>query len=256
MTKIYETPYGNVHIPISSPIITVRTSGGFDSALLLYMIAKTCVEANSKAIIQPITVVRTNEDDYPSWHRVDNRPIVDGIVDWVRSEFPTADIKDKIWRDAFKWWENGNISYTDAQRDLVNEQCEAGPPADPSWHDCQLHDFNGVTKNPPVPMTINNQHENRELKRDHNDANSPAVAEDSCTVIHGAYNTGNRNVEPFRNTDKRVTIYLAKQFDVFEKLNTISRSCEGNREITNGWTKICGVCWWCQEREWACKEIL
>ena len=80
MTKIYETPYGNVHIPISSPIITVRTSGGFDSALLLYMVAKTCVEANSKAIIQPITVVRTNEDDYPSWHRVDNRPIVDGVM--------------------------------------------------------------------------------------------------------------------------------------------------------------------------------
>ena len=56
---------------------------------------------------------------------------------------------------------------------------------------------------------------------DVDDANSPAVAEDSCTVIHGANNTGNRNVEPFRNTDKRVTIYLAKQFNVFEKLSLL-----------------------------------
>tara|TARA_B100001778_G_C18599736_1_gene636614 strand:- start:2685 stop:3455 length:771 start_codon:yes stop_codon:yes gene_type:complete len=254
MTKIYETPYGAVHIPIVSPIITVRTSGGWDSALLLYMVAKTCVEAKANAIIQPITVVRTNEDEYPDWHRVDNLPIVDVIVDWVRSEFPTADVKDKIWKDAFKWWENGNISYTDAQRDLVREAAEASPPMHQSWHDCQLHDYNGVTKNPPVPMLIADKHQYRELKRDHNDANSPAVAEDSCTVIHGPHNLNRRMVEPFRNADKRVCMYLARQFGIFEKLNTISRSCEGDRESTNSWTKVCGICWWCQEREWACKE--
>ena len=251
MTKIYETPYGNVHLPVASPIVTVRCSGGFDSALLLYLIAQACSENNPTAIVQPITVVRTNEDDHPSWHRVDNLPIVDGIVDWVRTQFPSVTIRDKNWKDAIKWWENSNISYTDAQRALVDEQTDSIVELEGAYS-CRVFDYNGVTKNPPVPMTINDMHQHRELKRDVDDANSPAVAEGSCTVIHNVNGSRCRFVEPWRNADKRVTMHIARQLGVFDKINEISRSCEGDRESTDSWTKICGVCWWCQEREWAC----
>lgn len=249
MSKIYNTPYGNVHLPVDSPIVTVRTSGGFDSALLLYLIAQACSESNPTAIVQPLTVVRTNEDDHPSWHRVDNLPIVDGIVEWVRTQFPNVTIRDKNWKDAFKWWENKNISYTGAQRALVDEQTNSIVELEDSYS-CRVFDYNGVTKNPPVPMSINNMHQYRELKRDVDDANSPAI-EDSCTVIHGASGNRCRFVEPWRNADKRITMHIARQLGVFEKLNQISRSCEGNRESTDSWTKVCGVCWWCQERDWA-----
>lgn len=252
MTKIYETPYGNVHLPVTSPIVTVRCSGGFDSALLLYLIAQACTENNPDAIIQPLTVVRTNEVEHPSWHRVDNLPIVDGIVDWVRTQFPSVTIRDKNWKDAFKWWENNNISYTGAQRALVDEQTDSISELEGAYS-CRVFDYNGVTKNPPVPMTINDMHQHRELKRDDNDANSPAVAEGSCTVIHNLNGSRCRFVEPWRNADKRVTMYIARQLGVFEKINEISRSCEGDRESTDSWTKTCGVCWWCQERDWAMK---
>ena len=171
MTNIYETPYGNVHLPVASPIVTVRCSGGFDSALLLYLIAQACSENNPTAIVQPITVVRTNEDDHPSWHRVDNLPIVDGIVDWVRTQFPSVTIRDKNWKDAIKWWENSNISYTDAQRALVDEQTDSIVELEGAYS-CRVFDYNGVTKNPPVPMTINDMHQHRELKRDVDDANN------------------------------------------------------------------------------------
>lgn len=249
MSKIYNTPYGNVHLPVASPIVTVRTSGGFDSALLLYLIAQACSENNPTAIVQPLTVVRTNEDDYPSWHRVDNLPIVDDIVEWVRTQFPNVTIRDKNWKDAFKWWENKNISYTGAQRALVDEQTNSIVELEDSYS-CRVFDYNGVTKNPPVPMSINNMHQYRELKRDVDDAKDPAI-EDSCTVIHGVNDSRCRFVEPWRNADKRITMHIARQLGVFEKLNQISRSCEGNRESTDSWTKICGVCWWCQERDWA-----
>ena len=88
MISIYETPYKNVHINVSAPLCTVRTSGGFDSGLLLYMVAKTCAEHNPTAEIQPITVVRTNEDQHPEWHRVDNllMDAVDVLITSVMNE--------------------------------------------------------------------------------------------------------------------------------------------------------------------------
>ena len=251
MIKIYQTPYGDVHIPVGSPIITVRTSGGFDSGLLLYLVAQTCAELNPSAVIQPITVVRTNQEDRPNWHRVDNRPIVDNIVEWVQSQVPTVNVKTKQWTDAIEWWTNGNVSYTDAQRNLVKQNYRALTEDDNADYVCGIHDFNGVTKNPPVPMTINNMHQHREIKRDVNDKNAPAIAENSCTVVHNKDGRDGRFVEPFRNADKRVVMWLSNNLGIIETLDTLTRSCEGGREETDNWTKVCGTCWWCQERDWA-----
>lgn len=254
MIDFYETPYKNVHINVAAPIITVRCSGGFDSALLLYMVAKACKQLNPTAVIQPITVVRTNEEQHPEWHRVDNLPIVDDIIAWVREQFPDVNIKDKQWLDALKWWENGNVSYTDAQKKLVIQNIDVNALLE-SQYVTRVLDYNGVTKNPPVPMSINNMHEHRVRKRDFDDGISPAVDENSATVVHEMGGTNTNFVEPFRNTDKRVTMYLAKKLGILETLDSITRSCEGGREETENWTKICSTCWWCQERAWAMAEV-
>ena len=254
MISIYETPYKNVHINVSAPLCTVRTSGGFDSGLLLYMVAKTCSEHNPTAEIQPITVVRTNEDQYPQWHRVDNRPIVDSIVQWVRGQFPQIAIREKVWKDAFQWWENGNITYTDAQKTLVTQWVDPNKTIEDPYK-AQVFDFNGVTKNPPVPMSINNMHQHRELKRDYDEPGKPAEAENSCSIHKFKNKNTAQFQEPFRNSDKRVTIYLAREFGIFDDLNRLTRSCEGGREETSNWTKVCGTCWWCQERAWAMESV-
>ena len=94
-------------------------------------------------------------------------------------------------------------------------------------------------------------HQHRELKRDHDDTTKPAEAPDSCSIHKmKRYNTAQFQ-EPFRNADKRVTIWLAREFGILETLDSLTRSCEGGREETEGWTKVCGTCWWCQERDWA-----
>jgi hypothetical protein len=256
MIDVYETPYKAVHINVAAPVITVRTSGGFDSAVVLYLVAKGCAEHNTNAIIQPITVVRTNDVNYQSWHRVDNLPIVDGIIDWVRSQFPTVTIRDKLWENAHHWWNNNNISYLKAQRRLVRdvaaslESVELGPD-----YMAKLIDYNGITKNPPVPMSDGSGGvPNRNI-----DSHMPAINEGSATVMfmNGDFALDIQtqrtitHIEPFRNADKRITIHLATELGIFDTLNDITRSCEGGREETDGWTKTCDICWWCLEKDWA-----
>ena len=261
MNKIYQTPYGNVHIPVYAPKISILCSGGFDSALLLYMVAKTCQEFNPTATIMPLTVVRATDDtDDEHRRRVDNLPIVDNIINWVRGHFPDIDIQDKQYKLAYKYWENKNISYLEAQKNLIKESIDISLLDDlqePYKH-IQLN-FNGVTKNPPVPMDFTaDMHQFRELHRDTNCKKHQPMSDGSASTIHKVgwkYPDLVEFIEAFRNADKRVTITLAKQLGIFWDLNNMKRSCEGNHLDTNYWTTTCGKCWWCQERDWAIKEV-
>ena len=262
MIDIYETPYKNVHINVAAPVITVRCSGGFDSALLLYLIAKACNEHNNTAVIQPVTVIRTNNEEYERFSRIDNVPIVNAIVDWVRSEFPNLSIKNTVHKDTPLWWENGCEQYNLNQLDLALSFAPVDATRDKDharlhdlsilddMYDTELFDFNGITKNPPVTLA---GHEFREITRDI-DHEIPPMAAGSSSVLINHGNLRAQFQESFRNTDKRVTIYLAKQLGIFEKLNEITRSCEGNREATDGWTKTCDECWWCLEKQWAISQ--
>jgi hypothetical protein len=259
MIKIYQTPYGDVYIPVYAPKISVLCSGGFDSALLLYMVAKTCHEFNPTATIMPLTVVRATDDtDSEHRRRVDNLPIVDNIINYVRGKFPNLDIQDKKYKLAYKYWENGNKTYLEAQKNLIKENIDISLLDDlqEPYKYIQLN-FNGVTKNPPVPMNFTaDMHQFRELHRDTNCKKHQSISEGSASTSHLA---GQRLlvefIEAFRNADKRITITLAKQLGIFWDLNNMTRSCEGNHLDTNYWTTTCGKCWWCQERDWAVKEV-
>lgn len=263
MIDIYETPYKNVHINVAAPKITVRCSGGFDSALLLYLVAKACNTHNPTVVIQPITVVRTNSPDHEYHSRINNLPVVDRIVDWVRTQFPDITINDKMYMDTPQWWENGceqynlnqlSLAVQNAPEDATREEKHAelhNLTVLDDMYIAELLDFNGITKNPPIPLV---GHEFRELSRDHNH-DHPPMAQDSCSVHTSQDILRIQFQESFRNTDKRVTIYLAQQLGVFDTLNEITVSCEGNREATDGWTRTCNECWWCLEREWAINEV-
>jgi len=263
MIDIYETPYKNVHINVAAPVITVRCSGGFDSALLLYLVAKACNKHNNTATIQPITVIRTNDENYERYSRVDNVSIVNSIVGWVKTQFPDLNINDTVSMDTPHWWENGCEQYAlnqlklamsfapeDATRDEDHARLHDLSILDDKY-ETELFDFNGITKNPPV---VFNGHEFRETIRD-NDHETPPMLPDSASVCINQGMLKAQFQESFRNTDKRVTIYLSKQLGIFDTLNEITRSCEGNREATDGWTKTCDTCWWCLEKEWAINEV-
>jgi 7-cyano-7-deazaguanine synthase in queuosine biosynthesis len=45
-------------------------------------------------------------------------------------------------------------------------------------------------------------------------------------------------------------MWLANELGVLQDLLELTRSCEGGPVETEKFTKECGVCWWCLERQW------
>jgi 7-cyano-7-deazaguanine synthase in queuosine biosynthesis len=56
---------------------------------------------------------------------------------------------------------------------------------------------------------------------------------------------------PWRNADKRIVFWLAKEHSILNDMLKLTRSCEGDQWNTENFTKECGECWWCLERNWA-----
>lgn len=59
---------------------------------------------------------------------------------------------------------------------------------------------------------------------------------------------GVRFVTPFLALDKRASVYLYRQFNVWD-LMSLTHSC------TRSFTHACGKCFQCQEKEWALREV-
>lgn len=262
--KIFETPWGNVIINVDTACVVIKLSSGFDSALLLYMIAKTAREVNPSIRIRPITVRRMNTSGLDCWDRVDNYKNAVGVIQWVKSVFPEIDISDSIRFDAEHWWNcdpdsefmGVHHTYIVGQqmlnRYIIDQETKAG---NLSGHTYKFINYSGVTKNPDFELSGFNPEvsRNKKVEAGHSiamgDIDAPT---DSVSVIYkDETRHGTLSIDPFRNGDKRVTFHLADQLGILDTLLSISRSCEGSRELSNNWTEECHHCWWCYERTWA-----
>lgn len=256
----YSTPYGDVYMNYSAKNFVIRVSGGFDSAIMLYILAKAMHDNNATGVIRPITIRRQNPTNIRELDRVNCYTYADDIINWVRSEFPSVNIEDSVKADAEYWWLGKKIdgkhrtSYSFTQQLLcdylywryVSIYLKNHPNENPNqlWY-CE---YTGTTKNPPLDdETIPHSDESH---RDNLDPN--ILIENSVTT--GEINKSDAYLEPFRNADKRLTFWLADSLGILDKALSISRSCEGDPDQTDDFTKECGVCWWCLEREWANKN--
>jgi len=52
---------------------------------------------------------------------------------------------------------------------------------------------------------------------------------------------------PFSNVDKKAIAELYEHYNLIDTLFPMTRSCEAE---TNYFSKHCGKCWWCGEREY------
>ena len=254
-SRRYSTPYGDVLINYTTKNIGIRLSGGFDSAVMLYMIAYTLNETKSTAQIYPMTICRQNPSEYPKYDRVNAYLYADTVADYVRKSFPNVIIHPSIKEDANYWWaadciDGKNISsYTNAQKNLVRYNKWKLAQSNKENADLVYIDYTGTTKNPigtEVPPS-------EESHRDYN-RNNIICKESVTTLIQDSGNNYVAYVEPFRNADKRITMWLADNFSILQDLLKITKSCEGGPVETNVFTKDCGECWWCLERNWALKN--
>lgn len=259
-SDMYITPYGNVYINKKTESTGIRLSGGLDSAVVLYMIASTFNKYSIKTPIYPITVRRINTTEFTEYDRVNIYPYVDTIIDYIRSKFPNVVIKDSKKLDADLWWptehkDGKNIgNYTFAQTTLSNYQTwrftrpyifkEKNPQL---GEDILYCEYTGTTMNPSEDSGVPQSEES------HRDKKTNDYIENTASAIYVddfiAY------IEPFRNADKRITIWLAKHLGILEDLLPITRSCEGGPVETEEFTKECMKCWWCLERHWALDAV-
>lgn len=257
----YNTPYGDVYINCSSKNAGIALSGGLDSAVILYLLAKTLHDNNSKATIYPFTARRGNPTDFSEYDRVDIYPYVDKIISYVKEKFPTVTIAEPLKKDADYWWLTEHVngrnvgSYTETLTNLARYMAwrfsgsHEVDKQQPQHGELLYVEYTGITKNPPKDSLPQSD-------ESHRDVNHPnSLKKSSATIVTvDPQNPFVLYFEPFRNSDKRITMWLAEEYNILKDLLPITRSCEGGPTETENFTKECMECWWCLERHWALSQ--
>ncbi len=222
-----------IQIPIETNHAAIRLSGGADSALLLYLICVAYKAANKPVTIHPFTVIH----EIRNWQHYYSQQ----VIDFVRGEFNT-NIECPLLSTALQ--PKVTSSYIDEQERLKHSLVDL--------HYGDITCFNGVTINPPETKEVINfwgpVWSNREKHRDYTNVDEKRK---SLYCIDEGYN----EAHPFYCVDKRVVAKLYNQYDLTNTLLPLTRSCEGFAKVTDNYTKTCGECWWCKEREWAWKNV-
>lgn len=250
----YDTPYGAVYFNQVSKHNTIRLSGGFDSAVMLYFLAKSLSQFRDDAIIEPITIQRGNPNEHEKWDRVYIVPYAEKIIEYVREHFPNVTITDTIVENANYWWVAENVnganisSYTTSQETIANylrwrhrkriQNIE-------TLNERFYIEYNGVTRNPPAGCIEQSEESHRDLLDDRE------LFENSATVCHDTRLYWNYCYMPWRNADKRIVFWMAEQEGILDDMLKLTRSCEGDKWDSEDFTRECNSCWWCWERTWA-----
>jgi len=194
--------------------IGIKVSGGADSAGVSYMIFKTIHKQNLDV---EIVIITTDHTDKP-YQRIFSKK----VITWLQHEFPSVKVIAHVTNDT------GSMDYSDAQ-DVV---------LDKAYNEFKIErHYNGITQNPP--REISEQFEDESIG-EFDDTRFGKFAQWNGDNSHPGY-------RPFINTDKQGVASIYKQYNLLDTLFLETRSCE---EVTLDFSKHCGKCWYCKEREW------
>ena len=223
---IYETPYGKVLINVlDNDNMTLRLSGGADSAILLYLLCLTAIKENKKNNVFPISAIKDGRE-----HILDN---INNILSFIEDTFKThiesgsITINKTIHEKALDWLES------DVSLAIQNKLCKE------NIIKYQItSEFNGVTANPMDPKFKSIEETLKSTRAFNRDINEPfnvslpdrtntkmidSRVSETVSIVH---NHKNYSWKPFRNQDKRIPMYFYKQFNLNETLLNLTRSCE------------------------------
>ena len=197
--------------------VGIWMSGGADSSLLSYCLAKLIKDHNLDIKLQPLSVRRGRP----------NNPIYAGnVIDFIEE-----DLDVKL---------NDHIVYYPPKDDSHYMEIEIFKEKDGEHFERDLFQvqYSGITCNPPaddpsIPI-------NKERTRDE-DAERPLLTLNGFRFY----------MNPFFCINKRGLRQIYDQLGLVDKLFPLTFSCEGSVEDTKTHTQHCGKCWWCQERYWA-----
>lgn len=225
MKYIIDDQSAELIIPEGVKKIGVSMSGGADSSILCYLLAKQIKENNLDITIHPISAkfeIRPWSYKHASkavtFIKGDlNCPEIFGQHYWFNVPL------DECADDNEKQKHFGHIFSFLLQNNLID------------------HFFSGKTKNPA--QDIMDTFFDKQPQLDRNNPTEKNIYKSPVETV------------PWAMVDKRFVIGLYKELGLVNTLLPRTRSCEGDELGTNGFTETCGKCWWCEEREWALKEL-
>ncbi len=207
----------NQHYQKKVETIGIWMSGGADSSLLAYILAKKIKDDNLNIKIQPLSVRRGR-----GWN-----PIYAGnVIDFIEQDlnikmknhivyYPPMD--DEHYREIEVFREKDNENFLSDLFQIL---------------------YSGITCNPPSDdPTIS---KNKERTRDE-ESDRPLITHNGIRYY----------MNPFFGINKKKLKMIYDQLKLTDTLFSITRSCEGSDYETGNYTYHCKKCWWCEERYWA-----
>ena len=201
-----------IRIPDRVKTVSLKISGGADSAIVGYMLCKYVTEERPDIKIVPVTTIHPEKPFQEIYSK--------RVLEFLRNEF--GDIFTKHYVNTAK---NAD-DYVDAQ-DRVWQEANSIESID-----CN---FSGVTANPP--KEVYNQWLSAGPADNRDGKNFPQREKDSYRHLV--------------NIDKKGVAELYETLGLMETLFPITRSCEAyEHEPHYNIDKHCEQCWWCNERYW------
>lgn len=227
----------NLDIPLTTPAgnkiktIGIWMSGGADSSLLCYLLAKEIKVKNLPVKIQPLTVQKRPNifESIPVKNKIIEILDVEHIFnEHIIYHAPSEGWQTKAYLSMFA---------TKNRENIRNNLFQAL--------------FSGITTNPPREVQEQFQWgvlEDVESKR------GSHLMKDTVRYFTETENQIKYEFleyKPFFNINKKDIAELYKENNLLESLFPLTRSCE-DRNFLQG---HCGKCWWCEERRWAFERL-
>ena len=223
----YKNTFGKIQVMKNEHLFRGKTlgvsmSGGADSTILCYLLAKTIKKRDLQITIQPYS-------GYDTWAPLDSKGVIE-IVQYIQNKFPTVDIQ---WPISTVFNTNGALAPNNKNRfirPLIEKLTEHG-----------VIDIvmNGISMGPPI-----------EIQQTFQQDPDPSVVDMRRRPGLRQWHEIERAIDslaPFKNIDKSFIVQCYKEFGIEDLLDK-TNSCilpQGN----------CSECWWCQEREWAINKV-
>ena len=255
---IFKTSQGDwdLIIPSNYNTVVLKMSGGADSAIMGYCMAK--YKEKERPDLK-IIIATTNGYPPKNWHTRYVNQVCDKITELTGVDFSdrhqNAQSDEEVEYLGSDFKEQIKLSnYDKAQkRNKANIIVRENNLEGIIWY-C------GITSNPPrsEKLFYEDYHKGFDIPNvmGHTMCSveeAPYLYERDPEVKRSEGSNGEDWAHPFTNKDKKFVAELYKSLGVLDSLYPLTRSCENNQgylpDPNN--EKHCEKCWWCLERYWA-----
>lgn len=222
-----------IHFDKTSKKILVTLSGGADSAILFYILAKLISDLKLETKLYAVTVSRFYKTK--PWLEIS----ATDVFSYVKNRFPNI-VAEHIWGFMPPALETVTLKELNV-RHIKGDYADVLYMTEYQDYLIKKHNFDymysGTTMNPDIK-------------------NGPAFRDQDQIKENWFWIIADKNINPFAMLKKNFTIAQYYNYNVIDLLE-LTRSCEGDikdfgivYKHNNKIPPVCGECFFCKERQW------